>query len=208
MAEQKLTPYMVSIKNQMLEQFTEHFNKAEKLEVGTIVSSIIPLDSEYFLPCDGRILEISNPNYKYLYDAIGDTYQNDTTTPVDAGYFKIPNIENKTIRMVDTTGALDEANRPLGDEKEWGIPEDSKIDFDLNNQDKFIRNKQGFKDTESSDGQDTIPLHIVGAGASSNIQSKAFNYVANGGGEPRVGDRVEFNRMTVYAYIYYKPFLI
>ena len=48
MAEQKLTPYMVSIKNQMLEQFTEHFNKAEKLEVGTIVSSIIPLDSEFF----------------------------------------------------------------------------------------------------------------------------------------------------------------
>lgn len=204
----KLTPYMVSIKNQMIELFTEQFNKSEKLEVGTIVSSIVPLDPDYFLLCDGRILEISNPNYKYLYDAIGDTYKNDTSAYVETGYFKIPNIEGKVLRMVDTTGTLDDANRALGNEKEWGLPEKSKTNFDLNNQDRFIQNRQGYKDTEGTDGQDTIPLHIVGAGASSNFQSKSFKHVANGGGEPRVGDKVEFSRMTVYAYIYYRPFLI
>ena len=204
----KLTPYMASIRNQMIELFTEQFNKAEKLEVGTIVSSIVPLDPEYFLPCDGRILEISNPNYSYLYEAIGDTYKNDTQSYVEIGYFKIPNIEGKVLRMVDTTGDLDDANRTLGDEKEWGLPEKSKTNFDLNNQDRFVKNRQGYKDTEGTDGQDTIPLHIVGAGASSNFQSTSFNYIANGGGEPRVGDKVEFSRMTVYAYIYYKPFLI
>lgn len=208
MSEQKLTPYMVSLKNQMIDKFIEQFNQSERLEVGSIVSSITPLDEEYFLPCDGRILDASNQNYKYLYDAIGDTYNNETPTRVYEGYFKIPKIDGKVIRMIDTEGILDDANRPLGDEKEWGLPEKDKLNFDLNNQDRFIRNKQGYKEADNADGQDTIPLHIVGAGASSNFQSKGFKYVSNGGGTPRIGDKVEFNRMVVYSYIYYKPLFI
>lgn len=208
MSAKNLNPYLSSIRDRIIRIHSNYVNESEKLEVGTIIPSLVPLDEEYFLPCDGRILSIFDEKYKSLYEAIGDRYANETDEKVEKGYFKIPRIEGRLIRSVDPTGTLDDANRPLGDNKPWGVSENAKTDFDLLNQDNFVKNDQSFISTEHTDDQDTVPIHIIGQDVGSNFKTKNLRFVANGGGEPRVSEKVSFSKMSVYAYIYYKPFTI
>ena len=202
-----LSPYKQNLKNKLIENFTNYFNEDEKISVGSIIPSLVPLDEKYFLLCDGRILNSVDEKYKELYAAIGDTYANFATRKLNQGEFCIPNYSGKLVRMTDTVGSIDDKNRELGDEKEWGMPEDKKTDFELFNQDKFIKNSQ-FKTESDNDGKDTTPLHIVGSAAHSNFKSTNYNFVENGSGKPRVGDSIKFKRFKIYAYIKYKPFTI
>lgn len=208
MSAKNLNPYLSSIRDIMIRMHSNYINETEKLEIGSIIPSLVSLNEEHFLLCDGRILNALDEKYRLLYEVIGDTYANDTNVKVEPGYFKIPRIEGQLIRSIDSIGILDDANRPLGDNKPWGISEKAKTDFDLLNQDNFVKNDQSFISTEHTDEQDTVPIHIIGQDISSNFKTKNIRFVANGGGEPRVSDKVNFSKMSVYAYIYYKPFII
>lgn len=203
-----LSEYKRTILQGLKDNFIEYHNEDEKLSIGEIVISIVPLDDRYFLPCDGRILDSYNDNYKELYEAIGDIYKSEANRVLEVGEFCIPKAEGITFRMIDPTGKLDET-RELGEEKTWGLPKSMKTDFNLNDQDRFVKNTQKVLDNiDGTDGIDTTPLHIVGAFVHSNFESKQLRYKANGGGEPRVGSKIRFKEMTAYSYIKYKSYLL
>lgn len=199
-----LSEFKRNILNGLEDVYTKYHNENEKLLIGTIVSSIIKLDEEYFMLCDGRVLDKTNPNYVDLYNNIGDTYRNDANRAMEEHEFAIPNIKNRYLRMLDPSGKYDDEGRVLGDNKDWGLPENLRTDFDLSTQDRFIRNKQSSIDIDGNDGIDSIPLDTIGQGSNSNFKSANLRYVANGGGEPRIGDKIVFKSMIIYSYIYYK----
>lgn len=199
---------MAAVKNNLRELIKSNYTKYTKSDIGMIIISCIPLDSNYFIELDGRV--VSKEVYKDLYAIYSDKFTNDKNDKYTLNTdkeFVLPNCYDRAMIMIDKSGKLDNSDRTLGSNLPWGINIDKLLDFDLTNQLKVIKN------VEDSDEEDKNINEIysnIEIGSDAYITKKTRKYSVRGNvdddliNDVRRANQLKFNTRKIFFYTRYK----
>lgn len=199
---------MVELKKRLKTLIKSNYTKYTKSDIGMIIISCIPLDSNYFIELDGRV--VSKEVYKDLYAIYSDKFTNDKNDKYTLNTdkeFVLPNCYDRAMIMIDKSGKLDNSDRTLGSNLPWGINIDKLLDFDLTNQLKVIKN------VEDSDEEDKNINEIysnIEIGSDAYITKKTRKYSVRGNvdddliNDVRRANQLKFNTRKIFFYTRYK----
>lgn len=196
-----------SIKEKLKEKIIADYNKLKNSDIGKIFLSCVPLDEEYFIQLDGRVL--AKALYQDLYRVYKDNFlqdQNENDIIIDTDtQFVIPNCYDRAMIMYDKSGSLDKSDRRFGGNLPWRFNIDKLLDFDLTNQMQLIKNVTN-KSEESNNVSNVFSL--VEPGKDAYVMKKTNKYTIESTeyslGDIRFDSKLYFNSRRVYFYTRYK----
>lgn len=167
------------IKERVRKELEEYYKEKDNLYIGTICTLPYSLNNEKWLKCDGR--KISKVEYKTLYNKLGDIYN---TGNEEEGYFRLPNMMNKTI--------LGGNKELVGKSIEDSLP---NIEFEAsfsNNETVFDNDKRyGIMSLESSVDEEAIGL--MGGFETTGMNKTKLKIPHNSAAHETVGNMFEVN---------------
>lgn len=199
---------ITAVKNNLRELIKSNYTNYIKSDIGMIIISCVPLDSNYFIELDGRV--VSKEVYSDLYTKYSDKFTNDKNDKYTLNTdkeFVLPNCYDRAMIMIDKSGTLDNSDRTLGSNLPWGINIDKLLDFDLSNQLKVIKNVE---DSEEEDKNIHEIYSNIEIGSDAYITKKTRKYSVRGNvdddliNDVRRSNQLKFNTRKIYFYTRYK----
>lgn len=199
---------MAAVKNNLRELIKTNYSKYNKSDIGMIIISCVPLDNNYFIELDGRV--VSKEVYSDLYTIYSDKFTNDKNDKYTLNTdkeFVLPNCYDRAMIMIDKSGTLDNSDRTLGSNLPWGINIDKLLDFDLTNQLKVIKNVE---DSDESDNNIHEIYSNIEIGSDAYITKKTRKYSVRGNvdddlfNDVRRSNQLKFNTRKIFFYTRYK----